>query len=517
MVGRRGVSEAAFLGIVLGAALSGCTARSLEKPKVVPAPVHQDVHLESVNRNIDILFVIDNSLSMKPLQAHLNDNFPRFMNVLDGLPGGLPNVHIAVVSTNMGAGGNNNCGGMGDAGVFQSVARSPCTDTTLQGGATFIVNDGGVANYTGGIDQVFSCIANLGDGGCGFEQPLLAATRALGADPAYGQPAENAGFLRKDASLGVIFIANEDDCSARNGASDPLFDTSQKTLETSLGPIDSFRCNEFGHLCDGRAPGRRAPNGQVTDMMSYASCVSNEDSPYLKPVAAFVEEIRSLKDDPANQILVAAITGVPADNPEGPFPYGVHWRNPENAPDPAGPWPKVNHSCEVPNTVPEEYADPPVRLAQFVRAFGPNGSLHSICAQDFGPALETIAEKLSQLIGPKCVPGTLADKDGDRSNGLTSDCTVTDHFARSGGGGTSDVVVPACDQNGGAAPCWRLQPGDPNTNACAAGTFVMNVDRGGAAPPLKSTVACALCAPGVNAGSDCSRPETILDPRCPCP
>jgi hypothetical protein len=482
------------------AALWACTARSLEKPKVLPAPIYQNRFQESVNRNIDILFVIDNSLSMAPLQAHLNENFPRFMDVLENLPDGLPNVHIAVVSTDMGAGtGIQSCGGNGNAGVFQYSPHSPCTDTTL-GGATYIVNDNGQANYTAPeLSTVFTCIANIGDTGCGFEQILLSASRALGGD-GY-QPAENAGFLRRDAYLGIIFIANEDDCSARNGAADGLFDTNQRTLGTALGPVGSYRCNEFGHLCGGMSPARMGPNNQAGDMMTYNDCVSNEDSAYLKPVGQFVNEIKALKDDPASQILVAAITGV---RPDGSFPYSVRWETPTTAD--TGPWPSVGHSCEVMGSMPPEYADPPVRLAEFVRAFGENGSLYSICAQDFGPALQTIAEKLSQLIGPKCIGGTLANP---------TDCTVTDHFTRQGGGGTNDTVVPACDANGGTPPCWRLEPGN-GANMCAPGTFVMNIERGGMMAPLNSTVSCALCAPNVNAGSDCS-PATIVDPRCPCP
>ena len=83
-------------------------------------------------------------------------------------------------------------------------------------------------------------------------------TRALGAD---GQPppAENQGFLRDDAYLGIIFITNEDDCSARRSA----FDCRRPTpsLDVAARATGSFRCNEFGHICDGGAsPSRLAPN-----------------------------------------------------------------------------------------------------------------------------------------------------------------------------------------------------------------------------------------------------------------
>ena len=82
-------------------ALWACTTRSLEMPELKPAKNNTFTFQESVNRDIDILFMIDNSSSMAKSQANLVRNFPTFMNVLKMLPGGLPNVHIAVVSSAM--------------------------------------------------------------------------------------------------------------------------------------------------------------------------------------------------------------------------------------------------------------------------------------------------------------------------------------------------------------------------------------------------------------------------------
>src|SRR6185295_5275044 len=80
--------------------LWACNARSLTAPVTDPVQVGTQTFQQTLNREIDILFMIDDSPSMLPLQAKLLANFPVFMNVLKGLPMGLPDVHIAVVSQN---------------------------------------------------------------------------------------------------------------------------------------------------------------------------------------------------------------------------------------------------------------------------------------------------------------------------------------------------------------------------------------------------------------------------------
>ena len=85
----------------------------------------------------------------------------------------------------------------------------------------------------------------------------------------------NAGFLRQDAYLGIVFITNEDDCSAQN----PGVFTNQSTdffMSSRLGPPGNFRCAEFGYLCGGARPSRNAPNGLETDTRSLTDCVSEE-------------------------------------------------------------------------------------------------------------------------------------------------------------------------------------------------------------------------------------------------
>src|SRR5262245_38864605 len=56
-------------------------------------------------RDVDIVFMIDDAPGMIPMQSAFASALPTFVSVLDGVPQGLPNVHIGVVSTDMGSTG----------------------------------------------------------------------------------------------------------------------------------------------------------------------------------------------------------------------------------------------------------------------------------------------------------------------------------------------------------------------------------------------------------------------------
>ena len=174
-------------------ALLGCAERSLSELDPRPGNVVKLTLPVKLNRNIDILFVIDDSGSMGEEQASLARNFPAFVNVLNTIPGGLPDVHIGVVSSNVGTGGVN-IGGCssatqpeGDDGNLQTNGCAGVTAAYLEDVAQ---PDGSrTRNYSGALADVFTCMAQLGTTGCGFEAHLESAFRAL-------SPGRNPGFLR---------------------------------------------------------------------------------------------------------------------------------------------------------------------------------------------------------------------------------------------------------------------------------------------------------------------------------
>ncbi|MEM9189161.1 MAG: hypothetical protein AAGF12_08295 [Myxococcota bacterium] len=195
---------------------------------------------------MDLLFVVDNSDTMEEEQTLLAQQVPVMIETLvtgdtnrDGTPEftGVTDLQVGIVSTDMGNLGNMVPGCLvdtGDDGIL-----------SMRGGANdCMATYPKVVSYRGSVPALsmeVACKAQLGNRGCGFEQPLEAALKAL--MPSTGRlrffqdstghgDGENQGFLREDSILGVVFITDEDDCSAR----DPdLFDEDSDTYRTAFG------------------------------------------------------------------------------------------------------------------------------------------------------------------------------------------------------------------------------------------------------------------------------------------
>jgi hypothetical protein len=391
---------------------------------------------EIQGRKLDLLFMVDNSTSMEPLQQQLLTNFPVLMQTLKNLPGGLPDIHIGVVSSDLGAGQETaipQCVPGGDKGILQNTPRV----AGCQGPSdAFIAASEGetTKNYPGTIEDAFSCIAALGQTGCGYEHQLESVAVALGLRGS--APVENAGFLRADAALGVVLITNEDDCSASPDTQ--LFSTTSTMVADQLGPESSYRCNEFGHLCDGQRPPR---TGHVAgDTVMLNNCHSAEDGVLYK-VADYVQMFKSLKSDPG-QVFISAITGPPT-------PYGVEWVNPLISTDPSA-WPEVQHSCTLNSG---EFADPAVRISDLLAAFGANGSMSTICSASFAPALTDIGAALGHKFGPLCLQSALADNSATPP-ALIAGCHVLESVPSTGGART-ETQLPLCAP-GNPVPCYAL-------------------------------------------------------------
>lgn len=385
------------------------------------------------NYDLDLLFVIDDSASMADKQANLAANFPNFVNVLAAsTPLGLPNLHLGVVTTDVGTlstgsstpgpsigqVGAGGCAGTGKAGNLQTFG-APVTGAFLSDLRQ--TDNTRLRNYDGTLADAFGTMARAGAAGCGFEQPLHAMRRALDNNPA------NAGFLRPGALLGVVFLTDEDDCTIK--------DTAMLGPESAtLGPLQSFRCTRFGVTC--------ATGGATSDAMNQpgtkSGCTAAVGSTYLADVAPYHDFLVSLKGD-ARKVAVGAIMG-------DPTPFGVEPRMP---PGGGGPLNAVSHSCTYQGTMGLEVADPGVRMETFLALFDDHATWSTVCQQDLSGALAGIAQLVSRAIGSPCVGVPLADVDPN-TPGPQYDCVVEDVV------GATATPIAACAM-GGPATCWRFE------------------------------------------------------------
>jgi hypothetical protein len=404
--------------------LAGCSAHELGDQEPVRACEELKDMPVVIKRDMDILFVVDNSASMAEEQASLTASFPALIAVLETLEGGLPDVHIGVVSSDLGAGpyAIDGCQD-GDGGALQ-VGDPACAPA-----AGFISNVtdgyGRVTNYPGTLAEAFACNASLGTTGCGFEQHLESMRRALdGSNP------DNAGFLRDDAYLVVVFIADEDDCSTRDPA---MFDP----LAAELGPLSSFRCFEHGVECDA------------------TGCFPREDSPFMHGVQEYVDFLKGLKDDDS-LIVVSTIVGAPE-------------------PVVVGPGPVLEPSCQSGSGS----AAPAVRLSHFAEQFPNRSSFTSICEEDLSEGLALVGELAKRTLGAPCLDADLVDFD-PLAPGLQFECVVSE-VRNLGEADQEERLLPACGPDA-PIPCFEIaQDRDMCPDTPTGLTLV--IERGGLSVP----------------------------------
>ena len=136
---RRGVparAKSAVLAIGLGlATAASCAAPERDGTGETKAVTIAAATASAAPGDLDVLLMIDDSSGMASMQAKLAAQLPSFINVLENLPSGLPNIHIAVVSSDLGAPGDSTtvtCTTSGDQGLFR-VSPS-CPSSTLAAG-----------------------------------------------------------------------------------------------------------------------------------------------------------------------------------------------------------------------------------------------------------------------------------------------------------------------------------------------------------------------------------------------
>jgi hypothetical protein len=400
---------------------------------------------------VDVLFMIDNSNSMDPKQTSLMQYFPKFMERLVDMTPPL-DMHLGIVTSDLGAGQFTppSCDTPGgDKGVLQNTPKG----STCAGAQLVDPNDrflryapdpaGGAptTNFTGTISDAFSCYAAVGPGGCGFEHQLASVRAAFDTafDPCHpgtSCTAElNAGFLRPDAALAIVLLTDEDDCSAP--ANTTLFDPTQTTLGSELGPLSSYRCFQFGSLCDGADPGRDPGSRLNCEVGTF-----QPDKPehQLSPVEGFAAFFKGLKSD-ARMVSVSVLAG-----PAAPIVVGT---------DDATGYPMLEPACSGAMGS----ALPALRLNKLTTLFdGDRAQFTSVCADDLAPAMDQVGSLVNTAsVVAWCLD--FAPVDFDPAPGLQVDCRVN---------ATDAGDLERCDVASLDASCYVVR----ETAGCAGGAML---------------------------------------------
>jgi hypothetical protein len=212
---------------------------------------------------VDLLFVIDNSLSMAAEQTSLISSFPGFITGIQDQLVDADSYHVGVVTTDAFAHNAADCRTLG--ALVTSTDDGPCGPYAAGGGYMSEADD---------LAATFDCAARVGLDGDHDEQPVAAADAAIGAALA-GPGGCNAGFIRDDALLVVTLISDEeDDVEAKNGGSPGDPDTWFTNL---VGHKAGIETNVVLLTIIGGAPGNSCP--------PYSPPTGAEDAPRLRALA----------------------------------------------------------------------------------------------------------------------------------------------------------------------------------------------------------------------------------------
>ena len=248
---RRGVALLA-LSAAGGVLLSGCS----EYAYILRAG--DDVFYQLEAGEVDVLLVIDNSCSMEPYQQKLSANFDAFLTFFVE---GDVDYQIGVVTTSV-----IDTVAAPEYGCPQSeIDQIPAPGHLVDG--TYITPD----DDNGA--EIFSDWVNVGTCGSGYEMGLESAYMAFTEPDAIEA---NAGFLREDAYLSIIFVSDEED-SSPTGVNEYINAFREVKGQRSR---DIFNASSLvvDNVADCSA--QQQQSGATLDLNPLPIC---EHSPFLKP------------------------------------------------------------------------------------------------------------------------------------------------------------------------------------------------------------------------------------------
>ncbi|MBK6921673.1 MAG: hypothetical protein IPH07_30020 [Deltaproteobacteria bacterium] len=411
------------------------------------------ISVSTLQRSVDILFVIDNSGSMGVEQGTLAANFPAFVEVLEQQQFGA-SYRIGITTTD--AGGalrvsscrerlwefvfDDNAGTYIDesfAGCLASCGHDAVATVATGAdavGQPWIEQTADGSNLGDGLSiaDAMRCAGPQGINGSGFEAPLESMYGVLQGN------GNSAGFLRDEALLAIVFVTDENDCSLSDDDRARLQSDAGAALWTDPEAPSSGACWKAGTICSG-GPGTY-DECHVEDI-GWNGQPTTPDEAVLYPISRYVDALRGRSKEKAarggsSQVLVGVIGGVPLDYPSTGRMVFADSAIPEfNLQYGIGP------GCGIgTETTTSPPGIPPVRLAAFAEAFATDDrNLFSVCSNDYTAALQQIVDGLAQLSARTCVPGCVADHDPDEP-GLQPNCRLVERTTDG-----DERIVPRCN------------------------------------------------------------------------
>jgi hypothetical protein len=452
-------------------------------------------HVE--HRNVDILFVVDDSATMGEAQARLVASIRELLGPGDADAKNGLNLRVAITTTDN---GNPRCAASTTTPTHGDFVLSPCTTrlddfvlaaddasaractdhctlgaeqleilpttTALDPIAKprrWLERIEGVANFNDAVSlgDMFACFAPQGITGCEFESPLESMHQALLGSSTPGDP--NFGFLRESAILMIVLVTDEVDCSYQT---DEIFSSDGNKAfwsDPDAAAPTSAVCWNAGVTCSGDPSQYDACDPANKDIEGNPAQTDAEAA--LHPLSRYIDFVQQIEDAqqaliPEREVIVGLVSGV--DQSSNAFyaasedsllqaEYGIGWGC--TGPNPNDP--------DRPIT-----ALPPVRLRDFTNAFS-TGNMFSLCDADYSPVLAVLAQTSGPQVQPSCFSECVADTDPTTAI-VEPECEVIQQVP-----GEPDVVVPDCAR----APdgSYLVDPDtqdyvmpSPDTDACFA-------------------------------------------------
>lgn len=435
-------------------------------------------------RDVDLLFVIDDSARMGPVQARLAEAMDTLVAELDALDV-RPDLRVGFASVRQ---GDRSCGiaprgllpisscrerpeafiARDGTDTYDTSCTQVCPLETLAVESTVSAADDtpkprrwidfgpSGTNLSAGVapSQALRCTIPRGTDGCGYPA-MLQSLEDVFID-SFSEDFSGAGFFREPAGFVGVLVTNGVDCSVTGGGQtifDPEGPRALWSDPTATAPTPAV-CWNAGVACtpqsgpeyDACEPMARDPEGHEVE----------SGLGVMTALAWFVDVLMYFGSNGRELFVLGGVPPqegaepvyVDADDPLFQAEYGI------------GP------GCESPTG----FGLPPVRLRALTERLRDGGML-SVCADDFRPAARRLAEAIAAQTHAGCVQGCVLDVEPD-TEGLQVSCLVVRQYSVDDEG-VEDVIL-RCDGEPGRPVlpkdeelCWFPRTDDALARECS--------------------------------------------------